>query len=132
MDLEAGGLRGRPLHDTKRQSLHLIHGGQTFPKPVMQLLLQPSCCWDFSLFQHVLFSLQRESTNVKPKHLLVTRQRLFPAVWALPGSLGLLGGYGEGVLKGTFCEPISASRMTNNRRGEEEDGGGGGKEEQYN
>lgn len=90
MNPEAAGLRGRPLHDTKRQSLHLIHGGQTFPKPVMQLLLQPSCCWDFSLFQHVLFSLQRESTNVKPKHLLVTRQRPFPAVWD----------YWEGTVRG--------------------------------
>lgn len=115
MDLEAGGPGGRPLTDTKWQSLHLTHGGQTFPKPVMQLLLQPSCCWDFALFQHVLFSLQRESTNVKPKHFLVTRLRPFPAGW------DYWAGWGVVVLKVTFWEPISASKMTNNCRGEEED-----------
>lgn len=122
MDPEAGGPGGRPLGDTKWQSLHLTHGGQTFPKPVMQLLLQASCCWDFALFQHVLFSLQRESTNVKPKHFLVTRQRPFPAGWDYWAG----GGGSQGYLLGANF----SFQMTNNRRGEEEDvcvcGGGWG------
>lgn len=90
MHLEAGDPRGHPLSDTKLQSPILTHSGQTFPKPVMQLLLQPSFCWDFTLFQHVLFSLWRE------KHKCETLTPLGDQTTVLPGGLGLPVGWGRG------------------------------------
>lgn len=111
MDPETGGPRGGALGDTKLQPLNLTHNGQTFPKPVMQLLLQPSCCWGFSLFQHVVFSSEG-------KHERETITPLSDQTTALP----VTGRVGD-VFKGTFCEPISASRMTNHLRSEEEGAG---------
>lgn len=41
------------------QWLSLTIGGKTFPKSVMQLL--PQAAWDFSQFQHGLFSLKEDT-----------------------------------------------------------------------
>lgn len=79
MDPEAGSPTESPRRDAELQPLGLTHTGQAFLKPVVQLLLQPSGCWD-SYFNMFCF-LSRESMNVKPKHLSVTRQQPFLAVW---------------------------------------------------